>query len=82
LCFFSKDHQFSEERIAQLKELSQKDDVYERMAHALAPSIYENEDVKKGILLQMFGGTKKEFSSQGRSNFRLDQFNFFIVIIH
>ncbi|KAF4524741.1 hypothetical protein B566_EDAN013810 [Ephemera danica] len=65
-----KDHQFTEERIAQLKELSQKDDIYERMAHALAPSIYENEDVKKGVLMQLFGGTKKEFNSQGRSNFR------------
>jgi DNA replication licensing factor MCM4 len=67
-----KDHQFSDERIDQLKELSQKDDIYERMAHALAPNIYENEDIKKGILLQLFSGTKKEFNSQGRNNFRSD----------
>jgi DNA replication licensing factor MCM4 len=40
------------------------------MAHALAPNIYENEDIKKGILLQLFSGTKKEFNSQGRNNFR------------
>ncbi|XP_065345758.1 DNA replication licensing factor MCM4 [Cloeon dipterum] len=63
---------FSEERIGQLKELSEKDDIYERMAHALAPNIYENEDIKKGILLQLFGGTKKIFNSQGRSNFRAE----------
>ena len=36
----------------------------------LAPNIYENEDIKKGILLQLFGGTKKDFSSKGKGNFR------------
>lgn len=36
----------------------------------LAPSIYENEDVKKGILLQLFGGNRKDFSNTGRGKFR------------
>ena len=31
-----------------MKELSEKPDAYERLARAIAPSIYENEDVKKG----------------------------------
>lgn len=30
--------------------------LYERLAHSLAPSIWEMEDVKKGVLLQLFGG--------------------------
>ena len=30
-----------------LKELSRKPDIYERLASALAPSIYEHEDIKK-----------------------------------
>lgn len=36
-----------------------------------APSIYENGDIKKGILLQLFGGTKKSFDETGRGKFRL-----------
>jgi DNA replicative helicase MCM subunit Mcm2 (Cdc46/Mcm family) len=31
----------------------------------LAPSIYEHDDVKKGILLQLFGGTPKTFGRTG-----------------
>ena len=35
-----------------------------------APSIYENDDIKKGILCQLFGGTNKDFSHAGRGKFR------------
>ena len=35
-----------------------------------APSIYENVDIKKGILLQLFGGSKKDFAKAGRGHFR------------
>lgn len=38
---------FTEERVQTLKELAAKPDVYERLAAALAPSIYEHEDIKK-----------------------------------
>ena len=58
------------ERLEIVQELSQKTDVYERLARAIAPSIYENEDIKKGILLQLFGGSKKEFAATGRGQFR------------
>jgi hypothetical protein len=67
-----KDHRFPPERIELLNLLSQKEDIYERLARAIAPSIYENEDVKKGILLQLFGGTKKTFVTSGRTNFRAE----------
>uniref|UniRef100_A0A6I8PIL5 DNA replication licensing factor MCM4 n=1 Tax=Ornithorhynchus anatinus TaxID=9258 RepID=A0A6I8PIL5_ORNAN len=63
---------FSEKRVEMLKELSRKPDIYERLASALAPSIYEHEDIKKGILLQLFGGTRKDFSHTGRGNFRAE----------
>lgn len=39
---------------------------------SIAPSIYENDDIKKGILLQLFGGTKKDFENTGRGRFRAD----------
>ncbi|XP_037076979.1 DNA replication licensing factor MCM4-like, partial [Pollicipes pollicipes] len=60
------------ERVEVLKMLSQKEDIYERLARAIAPSIYENEDIKKGILLQLFSGTSKDFSDSGRGKFRAD----------
>ncbi|CAA7268765.1 unnamed protein product [Cyclocybe aegerita] len=48
-----------------LKELSQRPDIYEYLARSLAPSIWEMEDVKKGILLQLFGGTNKSVAKGG-----------------
>lgn len=61
---------FTQERIDQLKEFSQDPNIYEKLANAIAPSIFENEDIKKGILLQLFGGTIKDFQKAGRSRFR------------
>ncbi|TXT10831.1 hypothetical protein VHUM_02336 [Vanrija humicola] len=49
----------------QLLELSRHPDIYETLARSMAPSIYEMEDVKKGILLQLFGGTNKSISRGG-----------------
>ncbi len=60
------------ERIRLIEELSKKPDIYERLARAIAPSIYECEDVKKGILLQLFGGSRKDLSATGRNNFRAE----------
>ena len=37
---------------------------------SLAPSIWENHDVKKGILCQLFGGCSKHFRESGRGRFR------------
>ncbi|KAK4468517.1 hypothetical protein MN116_007716 [Schistosoma mekongi] len=62
--------QFTEERIQEFHTLARKPDLYERLASAIAPTIYENEDIKKGILLQLFGGTRKDFTSKGRGDFR------------
>nr|CAD7591375.1 unnamed protein product [Timema genevievae] len=67
-----KEHLFPPERVDLLQLLSKKEDIYERLARAVAPSIYENEDIKKGILLQLFGGTKKTFTNSGRGNFRAE----------
>lgn len=56
----------SVEEINEIKEVSERDDLYEVLARSLAPSIYEMDDVKKGILLQLFGGTNKTFQKGGR----------------
>jgi DNA replication licensing factor MCM4 len=50
---------------AKLKELSQREDIYDLLSRSLAPSIWEMDDVKKGILLQLFGGTNKSVSRGG-----------------
>ncbi|XP_018783057.1 PREDICTED: DNA replication licensing factor MCM4 [Bactrocera latifrons] len=67
-----KIHIFTPERVELLHLLSQKPDIYDRLSRAIAPSIYENDDIKKGILLQLFGGTKKKHSTLGRQNFRAE----------
>lgn len=56
----------SDEVIAKIQEISQRDDLYELLARSMAPSVYEMDDVKKGILLQLFGGTNKQFKKGGR----------------
>lgn len=55
----------SREMEAKLLELSKHPEVYDILARSLAPSIYEMEDVKKGILLQLFGGTNKSIAKGG-----------------
>ena len=43
--------------------------IIEDLTNNFAPSIYGNTDVKKGILAQLFGGTKKE-SLVGNKKYR------------
>lgn len=66
----SKSSRLPAERIELIQKLAKESDIYERLARAIAPSIYENEDIKKGILLQLFGGTRKDFTNTGRGKFR------------
>lgn len=54
-----------------LKAFSQTKDIYDRLAMHIAPSIYANNDVKKGIILQLFGGTRKASTTYGK-HFRPD----------
>ena len=62
----------SAEEEARIRATSQRDDVYELLSRSLAPSIYELDDVKKGILLQLFGGTNKSFQKGGSPKYRGD----------
>lgn len=48
--------QFSPERIEQLKALSRREDIYDQLTASLAPSIWELDDVKKGVLCMLVGG--------------------------
>jgi DNA replication licensing factor MCM4 len=64
--------QISAEELQKIRETSQRPDVYELLARSLAPSIYEMDDMKKGILLQLFGGTNKTFQKGGNPRYRGD----------
>ena len=69
----NQDHQnFSDEDVSKFKEFSNKPTYLDELIDSLAPSIWENQDVKKGILTQLFGGVSKEFHSTGRGRFRGD----------
>lgn len=43
-----------EMQVEKLKELSKKPDIYDRLTRSLAPNIWELDDVKKGLLCQVF----------------------------
>ncbi|KAK6916611.1 MCM domain, partial [Dillenia turbinata] len=52
-----------EDKVEQLKELSKQPDIYERLTWSLAPNIWELDDVKKGLLCQLFGGNALKLPS-------------------
>ena len=56
----------------EVDKLARDADIYNILVDSFAPNIWENEDVKKGLLLQLFGGVSKDFSSSGRGRFRGD----------
>ncbi|KAH7056703.1 cell division control protein 54 [Linnemannia elongata] len=62
----------SEDMIAKIKEISLLPNLYETLARSVAPSIFEHDDIKKGVLLQMFGGTNKTFRKAGSPRYRGD----------
>lgn len=51
--------------------MADKESIIDDLIASFAPSIYGHEDIKKGILSQLFGGTKKDFAN-GRGRFRSD----------
>jgi DNA replication licensing factor MCM4 len=48
--------QWTVQRINELKTLSQDPEIYQKLTYSLAPSIWELENCKKGILCMLFGG--------------------------
>jgi len=52
----------NEEDERQIKELAADPQVFEKMAQSIAPSIYGHEEIKQSLVLQLFGGIRKERS--------------------
>ena len=53
-----------EESLEELVRMSKQDGIYELLAQSVAPSIFGMKDVKKGCLLQLFGGSNKLAGNQ------------------
>jgi DNA replication licensing factor MCM4 len=64
-------------RIEQLRELSKRPDIYEQLTTSLAPSIWELDNVKKGVLCMLFGGNsvrvkRRQEAAEGATTSWLD----------
>lgn len=44
----------------EVTRMKQEDNLYQKLAKSIAPSVYGHLDIKKGILLQLFGGIQKK----------------------
>jgi DNA replication licensing factor MCM4 len=56
----------SDRRAERCRAMSTDPYLYEKLAHSIAPSIWELDDIKKGVLLQLFGGCNKDLGADGR----------------
>ncbi|CAA7023158.1 unnamed protein product [Microthlaspi erraticum] len=65
-----EDVELDEEKLRKFKELAKQPDIYEKLSRSLAPNIWELDDVKKGLLCQLFGGNALNLASG--ANFRGD----------
>ena len=52
--------------------MAERPTILSDLVGSFAPSIYGHDDIKKGILAQLFGGSKKQFGEMGRGRFRAD----------
>jgi len=57
----------SEEEERQIKELAADERVFEKFMESIAPSVFGYEEIKKSLVLQLFGGIKKIRSDNTQS---------------
>ncbi|KAL1495644.1 hypothetical protein AB1Y20_016511 [Prymnesium parvum] len=62
---------FSQAEKEQILKMKRTPNVYDKLAASIAPSVYGHEEVKRGILLMLFGGVHKQ-SPKDRTNLRGD----------
>ena len=56
-------------REEEFKEMGADPEIYEKLVKAIAPGIWGHDDIKKGLLCQLFGGTNNE-QGAGHGRFR------------
>ena len=47
------------EKMSIINKIKNTSDAYQQLSHSIAPKIYGHDNIKKGILLMLFGGVKK-----------------------
>ena len=52
---------FSDDEKQRFAKLAQSENIWNDLANSFAPSIFEHTIIKKGLLAQLFGGTRKRF---------------------
>jgi DNA replication licensing factor MCM4 len=63
---------FTDQEKREFQLMAAKETIVDDLVRSFAPSIFGHEDIKKGILAQLFGGTKKHQSGSSRGRFRPD----------
>jgi DNA replication licensing factor MCM4 len=63
---------FSDKEIKDFKSFGADNNVMKNLLTIFAGSLWEMDDIKKGLLCQLFGGTSKDFDSSVRGKFRHD----------
>ncbi len=53
-------------------QLAADPDLYAKLTRSIAPSVWKLDDVKRGLLLQLFGGVSKTLKQSGNARFRGD----------
>ena len=63
---------FTKKEVAAFEKFAKQEKVYENLLKNFAPSLYELDKEKMGLLCQLFGGTPKDFTDKQRGQFRSD----------
>jgi len=57
----------NEEDEKQIQELAQDPKIFENLAKSIVPSVWGYEEIKKALILQLFGGVRKQLSDGSKS---------------
>ncbi|KAJ1748577.1 MCM DNA helicase complex subunit [Coemansia sp. RSA 1821] len=68
----ARDGEFSESETAEFQRWARDPRLMDILAQSLAPSIHGLDDVKRGLLLQLFGGVRKQYERAGAPRSRGD----------
>ena len=53
------ENEFTEDELESIRLMKSDTDRYSKMAKSLCPSVYGHDEIRKGILLMLFGGVHK-----------------------